>query len=854
MKPNQEQIEDQVVDALLSEQSRSDRQASIDEIENAVDMVPRTASLSSEPSWRRKIATIAASLAFLCAIVFGAKALIELKREAELTAARDAEAQKVRDREEKRIALAKAIRNQEDKVEERRKVLACIARTKGIIYQGNDSFYGINGESAAGEAVNVRAAIQQEKLQLESQIRSLSNYDGDQLMTYASGLEMPDNVTRSLYPQYLETKRQLDKLKADGMGDGHPTVQSATSQVKDLKTDMDEGIVNLRATLQAQLDLASNRLDNIQIALNEERGEAIKCGLDAQDYVDAKRAFETDQEQLMKMKLELAMMGGAPESLPSEPTNAQPHPTQAPVPTTKQKIAASPVLRPESSTSLEPNLSLRARVVPAPRGRVTDPRQPQPNTERYAKLIDPTWKRPESDPLSTFSIDVDNASYSIIRRMIRDGRPVPPDAVRIEECINAFDYNYAPPTGDNAFAFHTTLATCPWNEGHYLAKIGIKGRELDERPASNLVFLIDVSGSMQSRDKLPLVKESLKLLLHQLDGRDSVSFVVYAGREGVALPPTKLTTTGRIEALEALDRLQSGGSTNGGAGIRRAYQLAAENYIDGGANRVLLATDGDFNVGVTNQKELVDLVKERASNHIYLSILGFGAGNLNDSMLEAVSGDGNGNYYYIDSIREGRKVLLEKLSGTLVTIAKDVKIQIEFNPRRVGSYRLIGYANRVLENRDFNDDKVDAGDIGAGHTVTVFYEIVPAGSAQPNHGGVDPLKYQKASEEPAPSSSEGTESEWLTLKLRHKHPEGNKSALQQSVIKGDPLPWLDCGQDFQFASAVALFGMKLRGMQDAEAITWRQIQDLAQPGLENDPKEDRSEFINLLEAMEKRGR
>ncbi|MGD7654780.1 MAG: vWA domain-containing protein [Verrucomicrobiales bacterium] len=734
MKPNQEQIEDQVVDALLSEQSRSDRQASIDEIENAVDIMPGANRRSPIAQRLRHLGTIAASMALGGLLAYG---VFSLQKEPELPQL-SAEEQSLRDAEmleKKRTALNKAVRSLEDRVEERRKVLATIVRTKGIDYKARDQ-------------IKLNDLTESELMELQTR----SSHD------FAS----------------LDTKHQ-----------------------KPLKT-----------------------------RLYPERDAAIKRGLDAQDIDDAKREFVADQEILARMRLELAMMGAG---LSAEEVKE--------LPSTRDLLQSY-----YESVSLQSALSLHTPV------------QPLQNTERFAKLEDQVWKRPESVPLSTFSIDVDNASYSIIRRMIRDGRPVPPDAVRIEECINAFDYNYAPPTGDNAFAFHTTLATCPWNEGHYLAKIGIKGRELDERPASNLVFLIDVSGSMQSRDKLPLVKESLKLLLHQLDGRDSVSFVVYAGREGVALPPTKLTTTGRIEALEALDRLQSGGSTNGGAGIRRAYQLAAENYIDGGANRVLLATDGDFNVGVTNQKELVDLVKERASNHIYLSILGFGAGNLNDSMLEAVSGDGNGNYYNIDSIREGRKVLLEKLSGTLVTIAKDVKIQIEFNPRRVGSYRLIGYANRVLENRDFNDDKVDAGDIGAGHTVTAFYEIVPAGSAQPNHGGVDPLKYQKASEEPAPSSSEGTESEWLTLKLRHKHPEGNKSALQQSVIKGEPLPWLDCGQDFQFASAVALFGMKLRGMQDAEAITWRQIQDLAQPGLENDPKEDRSEFINLLEAMEKRGR
>ena len=475
----------------------------------------------------------------------------------------------------------------------------------------------------------------------------------------------------------------------------------------------------------------------------------------------------------------------------------------------------------------------------------------QPNTERYAALVDPSWQQPDKNPLSTFSIDVDNASYSNIRRMIREGRQIPADAVRIEECVNAFDYQYAQPTGNEAFAVHTTLATCPWNENNVLLKVGIKGREIapEKRPVSNLVFLIDVSGSMQESSKLPLVKESLKLLIHQLDERDSVSYVVYAGSQGVVLPPTPMTESGRVKALDALNRLEAGGSTNGGAGIQRAYEMAKAGFIRGGVNRVILATDGDFNVGITDRQQLVNLVKERAAENIYLSILGFGSGNLNDSLLESVSKDGNGNYYYIDGIREGRKVFLENFSGTLITIAKDVKIQVEFNPRKVGSYRLIGYANRVLKNEDFNNDKVDAGDIGAGHTVTAFYEIVPAGAGVAN-GAIDPLKYQK--EERPVAALPGSSDEWLTLKLRHKHPEGDISALQESVVEGAALPWQESGADFQFATAVAMFGMKLRGMEEASAIPWQSVRQLATPGLQNDGNESRAEFVELIGALEKR--
>lgn len=477
------------------------------------------------------------------------------------------------------------------------------------------------------------------------------------------------------------------------------------------------------------------------------------------------------------------------------------------------------------------------------------------NTERYGSLIDSTWQRPTEAPLSTFSIDVDTASYSNIRRMIREGHAIPADAVRIEECVNAFKYHYESPTDGKAFAVQTELATCPWNESNLLVKFGIKGREIasEKRPVSNLVFLIDVSGSMQASNKLPLVKESLKLLLHQLDERDSVSFVVYAGSEGVVLPPTKMTGSGRVQALQSLEKLEAGGSTNGGAGITRAYQLAMENFIKGGVNRVILASDGDFNVGVTGQDALVSLVKERAAKNVYLSALAFGTGNLNDSMFEAISKDGNGNYFYIDGIREARKVLLENLTGSLITIAKDVKIQVEFNPRKVGSYRLIGYANRTLKDKDFNNDKVDAGDIGAGHTVTAFYEIVPAGMPLPNAGGVDPLKYQKdEAREKAPAAEPSDE--WLTLKLRHKHPEGDISALEESVVKGGATPWRESGSDFQFAAAVAIFGMKLREMGEVSQYPWDSVRQLASPGLRDDQNKDRAEFLELIGELEKQSR
>lgn len=506
---------------------------------------------------------------------------------------------------------------------------------------------------------------------------------------------------------------------------------------------------------------------------------------------------------------------------------------------------------PRESDAVAPKPQSRFTIAPssAPEMRRMTGMDAQTLGDRYGALTDPTWKNPRENALSTFSVDVDNAAYSNIRRMIEEGRSIPPDAVRIEECINAFDYGYAAPTNDDAFAVHQALRPCPWNEKHALLRIGIKGREVPahQRPASNLVFLIDVSGSMQSADKLPLVKESLKVLLDRLDERDSVSYVVYAGSEGVVLPPTTLDAVGRKRAVDALEKLTAGGSTNGGAGIQRAYQIAADQFRKGGVNRVILCSDGDFNVGVTGTSQLVSLVKERAAANIYLSVLSFGTGNLNDEMLEAISRDGNGNYYYIDGIREARKVFLQKLSGTLVTIAKDVKLQLEFNPARVASYRLIGYANRQLRDQDFKDDKVDAGDIGAGHEVTAFYEIVPAGVSTTVSD--TSLKYQPTTQAPAvaPQPDAVHADEWLTLKLRHKHPEGDISKLQEHALRGDIAAYQDGDNDFRFAAAVAMFGMKLRQDAETQHTTWEQIRQLATQGLGDDA--DRAEFIDLLRRL-----
>jgi Ca-activated chloride channel family protein len=489
--------------------------------------------------------------------------------------------------------------------------------------------------------------------------------------------------------------------------------------------------------------------------------------------------------------------------------------------------------------SWNPGVSLSTRRKNVTAGPVPSKSQPG---EKYDATENLPWKKTQLDAISTFSIDVDNASYSNIRRMIHSGTYVPRDAVRIEECVNAFDYNYPAPKGNAAFAVSSSLATCPWSPENSLVRIAIKGKplETENRPASNLVFLIDVSGSMNSPDKLPLVRNSMDNLVRQLDSRDHVAIVVYAGNEGVTLPSTRMDAQGRDRAIAAIANLEAGGSTNGGGGISRAYELAKEQFISGGTNRVILATDGDFNVGLTHQEELVDMVKNKAKDGIYLTVLGYGTGNLNDAMMDAITRDGNGNYYYIDSTKESDRIFKTNLVGTLVTIAKDVKIQVEFNPVKVEEYRLLGYSNRVLANEDFSNDKVDAGDIGSGHTVTAFYEIVP----RKTENKADGLKYQKPQKEGSVSD------EWMNIKLRHKSPEGNVSRLTEFALKGNPTEFDKADKDFRFASAVVMFGMKLRNSEELNHIGWDKVQSIAELSLGNYNPENRNEFVELVKKLQ----
>ncbi len=476
-----------------------------------------------------------------------------------------------------------------------------------------------------------------------------------------------------------------------------------------------------------------------------------------------------------------------------------------------------------------------------------DGAHPQPrqnfNTEEYAHIQENPFLSPATAPLSTFSIDVDAASYSNVRRFLRDGELPPKDAVRIEELVNYFSYDYAEPRGREPFTVVTEVGDAPWNPQHRLVHIGLQGRSVDaeQMPASNLVFLVDVSGSMQSPDKLPLVKSSLRLLVDQLRPRDRVAIVVYAGAAGLVLPSTPGDRKDAI--MDAIEGLEAGGSTAGGAGLRLAYATARESLLRGGNNRVILATDGDFNVGVSSEGELVRLIEEERRDGIFLTVLGFGTGNLADARMEALADKGNGNYAYVDDLLEARKVLVSEMGGTLLTIAKDVKLQVEFNPARVRAYRLIGYENRLLAAEDFNDDRKDAGELGAGHSVTALYEVVPVGAdtdVQPR--GVDALRYQTPA---APAGAHG--SELLNVKLRYKEPDGETSRLLARAVR-DPGRGARTSNDFRFAAAVAQWGMLLRESEHRGRSTPDGVLALARGARGADRAGHRAEFIRLVEG------
>ncbi|TAL70638.1 MAG: DUF3520 domain-containing protein [Bacteroidetes bacterium] len=468
------------------------------------------------------------------------------------------------------------------------------------------------------------------------------------------------------------------------------------------------------------------------------------------------------------------------------------------------------------------------------------------NTEGYAAVNENGFKNVKNNPLSTFSIDVDNASYSNIRRFINNGELPPADAVRIEEMINYFKYDYPEPHGEHPFSVYTELAVCPWNSKHHLLHVGLRGKSIDKSslPPSNLVFLIDVSGSMGDPNKLPLLKSAFGLLVNELRAQDHVAIVVYAGAAGLVL---ESTPGNRKEAImAAIDNLEAGGSTAGGAGLKLAYAEAEKNFVKGGNNRIILATDGDFNVGESSNGGMERLVEEKRNLGVFITVLGFGMGNVKDDKMEIIADKGNGNYSYIDNLQEARKVLVREFGGTLFTIAKDVKFQIEFNPAKVESYRLIGYENRLLNDEDFNDDTKDAGEMGAGHNVTALYELVPAGSGE-KIPSVDPLKYQTAGAKNLQESE--FSGEYLTIKLRYKKPDGNTSMLLEQPVRGYINNIEDSSENLRFAAAVSEFGMILRDSEFRGNATLEGAARLAKSARGEDEDGYRSELIRLINTV-----
>lgn len=474
-----------------------------------------------------------------------------------------------------------------------------------------------------------------------------------------------------------------------------------------------------------------------------------------------------------------------------------------------------------------------------------DMQKPDWNTEEYSRIYENPYLKVTENPLSTFSIDVDTAAYANVRRFISHHQSPPQDAVRIEELINYFSYDYPQPQAEDPFVIITEISECPWNSTHQLIHIGLQGKKVQKGnlPPSNLVFLIDVSGSMQPENKLPLLKKAFTMLVNELRPQDRIAVVVYAGAAGCVLDSTSGQQKNKI--LKIIDNLQAGGSTAGGEGIRLAYKIARENYSPDGNNRVILATDGDFNIGVSSTSELTRLVEEKREHGIFLTVLGFGMGNYKDSRMEQLADKGNGNYAYIDNILEAKKVLVNEFGGTLFTIAKDVKIQIEFNPLKVQAYRLIGYENRMLKKEEFNDDKKDAGELGSGHTVTALYEIIAAGVKE-DLPEVDSLKYQEVKIKDNPSQTK----EIMTVKLRYKKPAEQQSKLIVLPVEDKTLLLKDTSDNFKFSAAVAQWGLLLRNSEYKGKADYENVIALAKVSKGEDPEGYRTEFIRLVQTSQ----
>lgn len=507
---------------------------------------------------------------------------------------------------------------------------------------------------------------------------------------------------------------------------------------------------------------------------------------------------------------------------------------------------------PVAANGVQADMVRRSNGIVAPAPYVTREMQPSGyydkdiefNTEDYDGIVENRFRTAKDNPLSTFSIDVDAASYSNIRRFLNQGELPPAGAVRVEEMINYFHYNYPQPAGEAPFAVQTEMSAAPWNKNNRLVLVSLQGKKVatEKIPASNLVFLIDVSGSMEDENKLPLVKQSMKMLADQLRPQDKVAIVVYAGNAGLVLPSTSGANIQTIK--DAIDRLEAGGSTAGGEGIKLAYKVAREQFIKEGNNRVILCTDGDFNVGASSDDDMERLIEQERKSGIFLTILGYGMGNYKDNKMQKLADKGNGNHAYIDNLNEARKVLVSEFGGTLFTIAKDVKLQVEFNPAKVQAYRLIGYENRMLNKEDFNNDKKDAGDLGSGHTVTALYEIIPVGVKSDFIENTDPLKYQSSTEAKTSNNAAG---ELMTIKLRYKAPDSDRSRLMEHPVIDDHITLDNSSDNFRFAAAVAQFGMLLRQSEFMQQSSYGNVLALANSAVADDKEGYRKEFIQLVQ-------
>ena len=802
-----DEIDDRLMDALLRGESQDDL---------ADGIVRANAAKIRKTNLAKTVLAIAAVILFAAIAVFSTNySPQESPAEPKLSS------KEVRRADVELATLDAEIEAQKAIVEEKRKVLDTLVRITGRPY--------FEGSRNSPESLETKLPLLAEKNAFEMKknrdqyavyLNQFERLESDQLLRYAAELPVDNNSVRSLSSEYFTKSRELEALKGTGLGESHPEIVASEEQLRGLKGDLDSSVATLRESLATNHELVSKQLQVMEEESAEREGELVQLATEMHEYRDATKEYERSLTQLQELKLRRSTTGMSSNAVAANENLAS-------------KELSNPIFS-KSAPSESPTARLGREVR----------KMAKPTSEQYEALADQSWKSPQQEALSTFSVDVDTASYTNLRRLLKDGSPVPKNAVRIEELVNYFDYRYPQPNNGEAFGVGLEMATCPWEPQHNLVRVALQGKEIkeEERGDANLVFLIDVSGSMRNSDKLPLLIESLGLMVEELREKDSVAIVVYAGREGVVLEPTQMRGEGRELVAQALGKLSAGGSTNGEAGIKLAYRLARENFVTGGINRVILATDGDFNVGVTKKDDLVSLVAKEAKEGVFLSVCGFGRGNLNDSMLEAVTNKGNGVYYYIDGIQEGRRVFLQELTGTLVTIAKDVKIQVEFNPSKVGQYRLLGYANRVLKKEDFNNDKVDAGDIGSGHQVTAFYEVIPVGVEGTVRPKVDALKYQP--QEPVEKQDEVVPSpDWMTVKLRHKEPDGQVSKLQEFILQGESKSWQEMESDFRFAAGVTLWGMGLReidGLQEKSVLARQMI------GGALDKNENRVELFELL--------